>query len=158
MSEYLRDKLGYLVEHEVSQTILNNSFIPDPLLDEYTNTFLSFISTQSQLPPISADVLRDDFIAYWKRAREQTSLSLSGQHFGHYKAASTSLQLSDLHDFFQHVASHSRICLSRWCKDLTGMLKKISGNIRVNKLRAILYSLNTIQEAINLFLIIDILK
>ena len=41
MSEYFRDKLGYLLEYEVSQTILNNSFIPDPLLDDCTNNFYS---------------------------------------------------------------------------------------------------------------------
>ena len=100
MSEYMSKRLGYLAEHEVSKSILNNEFTPDPILDEYTNKFLSFVSQRSQLPPISVDVMRDDFIAFQKEAREQTSYSLSGRHFGHYKAASNSPLLCELHASF----------------------------------------------------------
>ena len=86
----------------------------------------------------SADVQREDFIQFWKGAREKTSSSLSGRHFGHYKAASHSHNLSEIHASFQHVASKSGIQLQRWAKGLTVMLEKIEGNTKVDKLRAIL--------------------
>ena len=107
-------------------------------MDEYNNKFLHFIGKRSQLPTISADVLREDFIAFWKGAREKTSSSLSGRHFGHYKAASRSNKISEIHASFQHIASKSGIRLNRWAQGLTVMLEKIEGNIKVDKLRAIL--------------------
>ena len=138
MSKYMREKLGVLAQNELAQTILDSSYIPDPQLDNYTNKFLSFISSRSQLPSVSAAVHQSDFISYWKGAREKTSSSLSGRHFGHYKAAASNSHLSELHASFQHVASSSGLVLSRWAKGLTIMLEKIEGNIKVDKLRAIL--------------------
>ena len=138
MSQHMSTRLGYLAEHEVSKSIINNEFVPDPLLDEYTNKFLSFISNRTQLPAITADVTKEDFIYFWKGARERTSSSLSNRHFGHYKAASNSPMLSELHASFQHIISHTRICLIRWAKGLMVMLEKLAGVIRVNKLRALL--------------------
>ena len=138
MSKYMRQKLGCLTQNKLVQSILNSSFVLDLLLDEYTNKFLSFISSRSQLPTISAAVLRDDFIAYCKSAREKISSFLSGRHFGHYKTASGNPFLSELHASFQHVASSSGLIISHWSKGLTIMLEKVEGNIEVNKFRAIL--------------------
>ena len=85
-----------------------------------------------------ADILREDCVTFWRRTRVKTSSPLSGRHFGHYKAASRSNRLSEVHASFQHVASKSGLRLKRWSQGLTVMLEKIEGNIRVDKLRAIL--------------------
>ena len=138
MSEYMQSKLGFLASKEIANNIRSGNFVPDPNLDTYTNCFLSFVSNRSQLPQISASVLTKDFIGYWKGARERTSSSLSGRHFGHYKAAAYNIQLAEIHASLTHIASHSSICLSRWCRGLTVMLEKEAGNTRVDKLRAIL--------------------
>ena len=82
--------------------------------------------------------MRADFIHHWGGSREKTASSLSGRHFGHYKAASRSRQLSEIHASFLHVASLSGICLKRWAKGLTIMIEKLKGVIRVDKLRALL--------------------
>ena len=66
MSQHMSTRLGYLAEHEVSKSILNNEFVPDPLLDKYTNKFLSFISNRTQLPAITVNVMKEDFIYFWK--------------------------------------------------------------------------------------------
>ena len=121
-------KLGYLANTNYASSILKGEFTPDPKLDEYTNKFLTFIGQRSKLTTFSADVQREDFIQFWKGAREKTSSSLSGRHFGHYKAASHSHNLSEIHASFQHVASKSGIQLQRWAKGLTVMLEKIEGN------------------------------
>ena len=39
----------------------------------------------------------DDFKYYWSKVRERTALSISGRHFGHYKAAAKSDKLSRIH-------------------------------------------------------------
>ena len=82
--------------------------------------------------------MREDFIHCWGGSREKTASSLSGRHFGHYKAASRSHQLSELHASFLHIVSLSGICLKRWAKGLTIMIEKMKGVIRVDKLRALL--------------------
>ena len=138
MSKYMQQKLGFLATKETAHAIRNKEFVPDPHLDEYTNFFLSFVSSRSQLPPVSASVETNDFIKYWKGARERTSSSLSGRHFGHYKAAAQHHKLAEIHASIAHIASTTGHCLTRWCKGLTVMLEKEAGNIRVDKLRAIL--------------------
>ena len=138
MSKYMQDHLGFLATKEIAQAIRSNTFTPNPNLDQYTNAFLSFITTRPQLPSISPSVLARDFVKYWRGARERTSSSLSGRHFGHYKAAAYHTKLAEIHATVGHLASHSGLCLSRWCKGLTVMLEKEEGNIRVDKLRAIL--------------------
>lgn len=138
MSEYMSEKLGYLAEKALGKTILKGEYNRDPNLDEYTNEFLEFISKRKQLPKIEEEVKKEDFINYWRKARERTSSSLSGRHFGHYKAAAKSNILSEIHASFLHVAAQSGSCLNRWSKGLTVMLEKIKGNTKVDKLRAIL--------------------
>ena len=107
-------KLGYLADTDYASDILDGKFTPDPDMDEYTNKFLTFIGKRRKLTTFSADVLRDDFIQFWKGAREKTSSSLSGRHFGHYKAASRNHNISEVHASFQHMASKSGIRLKRW--------------------------------------------
>ena len=124
MSQYMSNCLGYLATKEVAHAIQTNAFTPDPQLDTYTNDFLSFVSSRSSLPQISASIHAHDFISYWRGARERTSSSLSGRHFGHYKAASYSPRLAEIHATFAHIASHSGFCPSRWCRGLTVMLEK----------------------------------
>ena len=49
----MSERLGYLAQKEVAKSILNNTYTPDPNLDEYTNTFISFIGAREQLPTAS---------------------------------------------------------------------------------------------------------
>lgn len=67
MSKYMSKRLGYLATQEIANAIRNKVFVPDPNLDSYTNDFLSFVRNRSQLPVISAEVLSQDFISYWRR-------------------------------------------------------------------------------------------
>ena len=63
---------------------------------------------------------------------------MSGRHFGHYKAASKNAFLTAVHSTFCTVASECGTSIDRWERGLTVMLEKIKGNIRADKLRAIL--------------------
>ena len=138
MSKHAVKKIGYLAEKKYASEVLEGKHVYDPRLDGFTNKFLTFIGKHPSLSPFKGDVMREDFIHCWGGSREKTASSLSGRHFGHYKAASRSHQLSELHASFLHVASLSGICLKRWANGLTIMIEKMKGVIRVDKLRALL--------------------
>ena len=138
MQPYMSNKLGYLADTPFAESVLNGTFNKDPHLDDYTNTFLAMIGDRTNMPQIPISVTCTDFQDYWKGCREKTSSSMSGRHFGHYKAASFSNYLSEIHASMGHITLHSGTYLSRWTKGLSVMLEKIEGVIRVDKLRAIL--------------------
>eukprot|EP00956_Cyclotella_meneghiniana_P012156 scaffold17260_cov86-Cyclotella_meneghiniana.AAC.3 len=79
-----------------------------------------------------------EFQDYWKKAKERTSSSYSGRHFGHYKAASKDDFLSALHTGNINLATHRGRPLDRWRKGVTVLLEKEPGNCFIDKLRAIL--------------------
>ena len=79
-----------------------------------------------------------DFRQYWRKAKEKTSSSYSGVHFGHYIGACDSETLSNMHATFLDLVISTGSIVKRWIKGLTVMLEKIRGNINVDKLRAIL--------------------
>eukprot|EP00956_Cyclotella_meneghiniana_P035079 scaffold111156_cov136-Cyclotella_meneghiniana.AAC.1 len=60
-----------------------------------------------------------EFQDYWKKAKERTSSSYSGRHFGHYKAASKDDFLSALHTGNINLATHRGRPLDRWRKGVT---------------------------------------
>lgn len=87
---------------------------------------------------IIIEITTDEFQEYWRVARESTSSSYSGIHFGHYKAAGQSDFLSR---FFAKKISLVARCgcpPSWWGVGLTAMLEKVASIALVNKLRAIL--------------------
>jgi hypothetical protein len=83
------------------------------------------------------DARVEEFIDHWHTARDKTSSSDSGRHFGHYIATSDNRELSTLHVESLNLAGHRRIPLACWKHSLTVLLEKILGNNRVDKLRAI---------------------
>ena len=113
MSTHMSKKLSYLAETEYATNILKGKFKVDPEMDEYTNKLLIFIGKRRHITTFSSEVLRDGFIKFWMGAREKTSSSLSSHHFGHYKVASCSNTLSEVHASFQHVSSKSGLRLKR---------------------------------------------
>ena len=130
--------VGYLGNTRSSHAILQGTFGPKPYFDEYTNKFLSFIGTRPTLPIFSHHISQSDFQKYWRSAREKTSSSMSGRHFGHYKAAAKNSYLSSIHAGFCNTATHYGVSIKRWATGLTVMLEKIKDCIKVDKLRAIL--------------------
>jgi len=72
---------------------------------------------------------------HWKRSREGTSSSMSGLHFGLWKAAAESDTLSEIHTEITVSTGHSP---RRWHQGLSVMLEKVLGCRLPEKLRAIL--------------------
>ena len=130
--------LGYLSNTNTAQDIINDEYLVNPQLDDYTLKFFSFIGAREAATTFSAAIEASDFTGFWKSSRECTSSSMSGRHYGHYKAAAKRPFLSTLHSSFLNICSQCGISIKRWHKGLTVMLEKCAGNIKVEKLRAIL--------------------
>ncbi len=78
-----------------------------------------------------------DSQSYWQHANEDIQSSKSGCHFGHYKAASFDSYLSAMHPAKLTLATSTSVPLARWGNRLTVLLKKVFGNIYIDKMQAI---------------------
>ena len=83
-------------------------------------------------------ILHDCWQQRWKKVKEDTSLSQSGLHFGHYIAGTDCDCISQFHVLKVLLALKKGIALERWSKGLSVMLEKMFGVRLVSKLRAIL--------------------
>jgi hypothetical protein len=67
-----------------------------------------------------------------------TSSSISGRHFGHYKAGLQNQYITYLHALQSTLVVKSGVVLERWANGLSVMLQKIFGCSLITKLRSIL--------------------
>jgi hypothetical protein len=140
--EPMRSELGFLaVNTEAARAILQGSYTVPTETNEYTREFLNTIQASSPRNPqlqISCVITKEDFQQYWKKTKERTSSSISGLHYGHYKATSSHDTLSEIHALMTELAVTGASPLARWEMGLSCMLEKATGVIKVEKLRAIL--------------------
>ena len=130
--------LGLLADTPTAQAILEGTHCGTIHPDANICAFLNLINHKGPSPPISHSITTTDFQNYWKKAKEDTSSSLSGRHFGHYKAATKSEELSEIYTDLCNLTYAKGYPLQRWKAGLTVMLEKEPGVINVDKLRAIL--------------------
>jgi hypothetical protein len=89
------------------QAILQGTYVVPDETDEFTREFLNTIQANSPLDPqlrISCEITKEDFQRYWKKPKERTSSSISGLHYGHYKAAAMNDTLSEIHALMTELA------------------------------------------------------
>ena len=87
---------------------------------------------------ISSKIKKENFVDYWKKAKERTSSSISRLLFGHYESATENKIATKLHKMFLDSMITTGSVIDWWIKILLVMLEKIKGNINVEKLRGIL--------------------
>ena len=108
MQEPLLSDLGYLADTEAAKQILNGTYVCPPGTDNFTCNFLQCLQHPPNGGPedrILMTFTKDDFRDYWKKLKERTSFSLSGLHFGHYKAVIKNDTLSETHAVFVDIAA-----------------------------------------------------
>ena len=138
MSPETQTELGLTADTPMAQNLLQGTYQPTSVEEEYAIAFLQQIYHRGTSPPISLHITTVDYISYWKKAREDTSSSISGRHFGHYKASATNPTLTYIHTAMCNMSYGKGFPLTRWKSGLTVMLEKEPGVIDVEKLRAIL--------------------
>jgi len=158
-SPFLKPPLAPLVgafgTGTAAQAILEGTFTCPPGLDEHTRYFieaLKFPSAEARQSTVSLLLRPEDFIAHWKRAKEKTSSSPSGLHFGHYKSATYSLPLAHLHARFTQLIFQTGLSISRFQAGLQVILEKKAGNIHIDNLRAILLMEGDFNAAMKIFI------
>jgi len=95
-------------------------------------------SSKSQEHYQAFHITNDDYRTFWRKVNESTSSSISGLHFGVYKAAMTSEAITSFLADKLSVTGSYGCPPTRWACGLQVMLEKVAGVALVNKLRAIL--------------------
>jgi len=95
----LLEDVGILGFGPAAKAILEGNYqCPDDHADKYTKLFIDALQWPVTHPELVSSILSpDNFRMHWHRAKESTSSSISGLHFGHYKAAVQDNLLSHLH-------------------------------------------------------------
>eukprot|EP00956_Cyclotella_meneghiniana_P019224 scaffold32771_cov65-Cyclotella_meneghiniana.AAC.1 len=137
----ISEDIGQFGNGPAVQQILDGTYVYPPGTNPELIALLSEAAhirrEMDQMTTSERDATVEEFIDHWHSAREQTSSSDSGRHFGHYIAASDDRELTTLHVESLNIAGRRGIPLARWKHSLTVLLEKIHGNNLVDKLRAI---------------------
>ena len=137
----LFELLGYGANTETGEEIRKGTFTPPPDTEPATLIILKDIARLWEIMgagEIYITVSVEDFQHYWRQMKDRTASSVSGVHFGHYKAAGQSDFPSEVHALKLYLVTKTGSTPKRWGRGLSVMLKKIAGVALVTKLRAIL--------------------
>lgn len=123
----LKDSLGYLARSQTAVEILNSTFAYPPDFDAAIQDLCiecarirNIISVNSVSPAISAS----QWMMEWGRMKEDTSLSESNLHFGHYKAGAHSVPLSQFYSLKSTLLMKRGLVMERWGQSLLVMIEK----------------------------------
>jgi sentrin-specific protease 1 len=137
----LYDLLGTYADTDAAVQILEGTFTPPTDADGPTLIILEEIARIWQLMgdgEVNIVITQEDYQYYWRKVKESTSSSLSGLHFGHYKAIGWDDELSNILARKLSLISATGSAPQRWARGLSVMLEKIAGVALLTKLRAIL--------------------
>ena len=141
MTSLLGEQLQYLSDESLAKSIIMGTYeIPsdlDPatklILEEIGSLCMKIFNSKGSKIVITPE----DFKRFWWKVNEFTSLSMSGVHYGHYKAAIQDDIISSALALQLTVVARSGIPPENWSVGLQVMLEKIAGVCLVEKLRAI---------------------
>ena len=137
----LRQDLGYNAVSETARAILDGTYVYPASFDQATKELCEECALIRQIIPkdsVSIKITKEDHKGHWRKAKEETSSSKSGYHFGHYKAGSISEYIDHFHALKATLLLHHGLVLERWAQGLSVMLQKLFGCSLITKLRSIL--------------------
>jgi hypothetical protein len=141
MSTLLGDWLRYLGDEELARSIITGTFNILAELDPATTLILKEIGKMG-LKILNGEgkeiiITPEESTHFWKTVGEFTSLSSSGVHYGHFKAAIQDPMCTRVLALQLTVIARSGMLPENWSMSLQVMLEKIAGVCLVEKLRAI---------------------
>jgi uncharacterized protein (UPF0332 family) len=137
----LRSDLGYNAATCIAPDILEGRYIYPEVFDQATKELCEECALIRKIIPkhlVKIKMTKEDFRAHWRRAKEETSSSFYGLHFGCYIAGIESDYISHFHALKATLLLHHGLVLERWAQGLLVMLQKRFGCSLITKLRAIL--------------------
>ena len=129
--------LEWLETPKVQEQILDGSFEGDDELPFETSLFLQAMLSSSPTK-IDHKISFEEFTEFIGKAKESTSCSPSGRHYGHYKALKIG-NMGILHTIFDifTTALDKGIILERWSQTVTTLLEKKENKPYIHKFRTI---------------------
>ena len=137
----LRGDFGYMANTRSAQSVLSGTYEYPDDIHQGTKDILEEIGEIRSIVPknsVSTDLRRPAWKEKWRGSKEKTSSSLSGLHFGHYIAGSSSEVISHHHSLKATICLKRGFAIDRWKGGMTCILEKLPGCCLVTKLRAIL--------------------
>jgi len=132
--------LGPLGDTDYALDILNGTYEYPPDTDIWTVKYFEEAQHTYALlgqEEIGTTISVANFQSFWQCADEKVSSLFSGGHFGHYKAASYSKDLSAFHAAKLTACGRKEVVLLRWTVGLTVLLEKTWGHNKIHKMRGI---------------------
>ena len=141
-TEPLATYLGYKGDALGAQHIIAGAELPssvaDQLLPETTSIFSTLTSlAQGNNLTTSPRITPEQFKSCYKAMDKRTSSSPSGRHLGHYKAATLSEELTNLHSIMMSIPLSAGFSPTRWRQIIDVMLEKKPGDHRIHRLRIV---------------------
>jgi hypothetical protein len=130
-SSSLAPQLGNLGFTSLGEDITSGNFIPPPDLKEAKATILEEIGElgrQFRDNHVNIEITGSEFSQIWGKAKEKTSSSMEGIHFGHWIAASGSTFLSNLFAKKISLITRTGSPPQRWRNVLMVMIQKTQSN------------------------------
>jgi hypothetical protein len=141
MNTLLGEKLRYLSDKSLAKAVITGMYDIPTNLDPAMVMILKEIGTLGmKIVNGNANkiiITPEDFRCFWKKVNEFTLLSMSGVHYGRYKAATQDLLSTEVLATQLTVIAQSRIPPDSWSVGLQVMLEKIAGVCLVEKLHTI---------------------
>ena len=137
----LRGDFGYMADTPAAEEVLRGTYQLRDDDHSATGELFDEIARIRQIVPedsVDTFVHHKEWRERWRKAKEKTSSSESGLHFGHYVAASESEYIAYCHALLASIAIRKGYSPDRWERALSCMLEKIPGCSMVEKMRAIL--------------------
>jgi len=118
--------------------IADGNYLPPPDAPNNAQQLLPLLQRSNTISDQPQKITTDQHKHGWKKAKETTSLSLSGAHFGNYKARASHKLINTLHTLLTDIPLWTGFSYRRWKKGINVMLEKIAWNCEVTKLQIIL--------------------
>jgi hypothetical protein len=137
----LRGQFGYMSTLPTTRSVLDGSYDFPPDVDKATKELFEECAKIRLIVPansVTGIISQERWQQRLKKVKEDTSLSPSGLHFGHYIARADCNYISHFHALRVSLALKKGIALERWANGLLVMLEKMFGVQLVSKLQAIL--------------------
>ena len=138
MHEPYLSTVGYLAEKLGAQDILNGTFGFPINTPDIERQLLQRLSAHTNAPTVQTTVTLQEYKEAWRAVKEKRSSSMSGRHFGVYKAVTMDERLLPTFTHMFNIPFITGIPYNRWSGFLNVMTLKEDNNYDVNKLRSLI--------------------
>jgi hypothetical protein len=121
-------QFGYIATSPTAQSILDGTYNFPSNIDEATKELFVEIAQIRSINPLNSVtgiISRERWQQRWKKVKEDTPLSQSGLHFGHYIAGADCNHISQFHLLQVSLALKKGIALERWPNGLLVARKNV---------------------------------